>query len=75
MRESDTYQMILDEGREAGRREEVRKVLLRQGGLKFGTPDESVLQTLSRMDDLERLERMADAVLSAESWQELLRTP
>lgn len=77
MKESVTYQAIVEEGRkegiELGRQEEVRRILLRQGGKRFGPPSEAVQSILDRMT-LEALENLADHILNVESWTELLAT-
>ena len=57
---------------EKGRREEGHRVLLRQGSSRFGEPDAVTEAALRAIRDLDRLERMIDAVLTAASWQELL---
>jgi hypothetical protein len=71
MRESDTYQYILEEGATS----EVRKMLLLQGELLWGPPDATVRATLEGITELERLERMGVRVIRASGWQELLETP
>jgi hypothetical protein len=71
MHESTAYDMILDEGRVEG---EIRP-LLRQGRKRFGPPDPPTESALKATKDLERLERMGEAVLTVNSWQELLATP
>ena len=71
MHESTAYDMILDEGRIEG---EIR-LLLRQGRKRFGPPDPPTESALTATKDLERLERMGEAVLTVNSWQELLATP
>ena len=68
MRESVTYQAILDEGRV----EALQKVVLRQGRKRFGPPDESTSANLAAMDDVERLEVLSERLLDATSWQDLL---
>jgi predicted transposase YdaD len=79
MRESTAYQAILDEGRVegrvAGQVEEAIKFLLRQGQRKFGAPSAEIESTLRSLKDLERLERMGEEILTAQSWQELLAIP
>ena len=75
MRDSDTYMAILDEGREAGRIEEVRKMIVRLGKKFFGTPDESVITTINAVNDIERLESLHERLADVESWQELLASP
>ena len=75
MKESTTYQYILEEGEAIGRAKEVRKILLRQGQIRFGAPPAVVRQVLESLSDLERMERMADRVIEVSNWQELLDTP
>ncbi len=51
-------------------------VLLRLGRIQFGgSPDLETESELLAIRDLDRLNRMIEAVLTAESWQELLATP
>jgi hypothetical protein len=71
MRESDTYQAILDEGEVRG----VLRTVLRQGRKKLGEPDEPTLRAFRDINDLERLERLSDRLLEVGSWEELLQTP
>jgi predicted transposase YdaD len=75
MRDSDTYLAILDEGREEGRVEEVKKLIVRFGQKSLGTPGESVTAALASMTDLERLEFLLERVGQVQTWQELLATP
>jgi predicted transposase YdaD len=75
MKESTTYQYILDEGRAEGAVREARKILLRQGQRRFGPPSDAISAALAAITDLERLERMSDRILEIASWQELLNTP
>ena len=70
MRESSTYQAILDEGRI----EEAQKMILRLGRQKFGSPNDLIAAALQAITDLERLERMGDRILSVSTWNELLAT-
>ncbi len=74
MHESTAYDAILDEGRVEGRVEGEIRVLLRLGRKQFGPPDAATEAALTAVQDLGRLERMADALLTAKSWEELLRT-
>jgi predicted transposase YdaD len=79
MKESSTYQAILDEGRAEGRAEgetigrieEALKVLLLLGGKQFGPPNASTRATIEAAD-LERLERLTERLLDVSSWDELL---
>lgn len=80
MRESSTYQAVLDEGRIEGRAEgeslgrvaEARRVILDLGAQKFGRPDAATQQFLERLQDLEQLERLIRRILAADSWTALL---
>jgi hypothetical protein len=74
MRESSGYQIILDEGREEGALREARKILLRQGGRKFGAPGPGVDTPLQAIRDLARRERMSDRLLDVTNRQDLLAT-
>ena len=75
MRESDTYQAILDEGREEGEIREAQKILLRLGPKKLGEPDEATRRVVLELTDLEQLERLTERLLDVETWQELLENP
>lgn len=71
MHESTAYDMAVEEG-------EIRnshRVLLRLGRKLLGAPDASIETALRSIQDVERLERMTEAILTATSWQQLLATP
>jgi hypothetical protein len=76
MKESSTYQAILEEGRQEGRGEgavtEAKKVLLLQGNKVFGAPDSRTAAALERINDLPQLEDLLERLPAATSWQELL---
>ena len=74
MRESTTYQLILDEGRDEGRLEGARRMLLRLAGEFFGPPSPQEEAAISAISDVVRLERLAVRVKTASGWQELLST-
>jgi predicted transposase YdaD len=82
MRESVTYQIILEEGREEGREQgerlgrlrEARDVILRLGTQRLGQPSANVATTLDAIEDLSLLNRMIDAVLTARSWDDIVST-
>lgn len=63
------------EGKAEGKVEGARAVLLRFGRKKFGEPDAATLQTLESITDVERLERLSDAMLDVHSWTELVAVP
>ncbi len=81
LRESVTYHMILDEGREegrqegreegreqgrhAGRLEGERRLLLRLGNAKLGAPPPHVLAAIEAIDDVSRLEQLGVALLES----------
>lgn len=70
MQESTAFDEAVDEGRIDGQ----ITLLLRLGRKRFGPPDASTESALTSIKDLERLERLADAILTATSWSELLAT-
>jgi hypothetical protein len=71
MHESSAYELILEEG---GIRE-AQQILLLQGNERLGRADDGVVSALKKIQDLDRLNRLAAAVLHASTWQELLATP
>jgi hypothetical protein len=79
MKESSTYQAILEEGRLEGRTEgavaEAKKVLRLLGDEVFGPPNARTAGALERLNDLARLEDLLRRVRAAQSWQELLGEP
>jgi hypothetical protein len=71
MQESTAYDEIMEEG-------EIKRshrLLLLQGRERLSAPDAEVEGELTAIRDLDRLDRLIDAVLTANSWQELLATP
>jgi predicted transposase YdaD len=71
MRESDTYQYILDEGRAEG----LQRAVLHLGRKKLGEPDETYRRALMKLTNLDHLDRLIDRVGEVTTWQELLDTP
>jgi len=71
MEDSDTYLMILDEGRAKGHQEDILII----GEEMLGPPDETVKAQLNSVTDLDRLRRMVRRCVKAASWQEILETP
>lgn len=74
MKESVTYQKIVEEGRVEGRVEEARALLLRLGRKRFGPPSPAAEAALAGITAIERLEALSERLLDAESWEELLAT-
>jgi hypothetical protein len=84
MRESTTYQAILEEGRAEGRAEGQtvgqavgqvagrKAALLQLGERRFGPPEPPVRTRLEALNDLEEIARLTDRLLDAGSWDELL---
>jgi hypothetical protein len=64
MKDSVTYQAIIEEGKIEARHEG----LLRLGRKRFG-------QALKAIRDLDRLDRLVDRLLEASSWEQFLATP
>jgi predicted transposase YdaD len=84
MRESVTYQIILEEGEERGlerglaqgeelgRAREARELLLELGTDKFGPPDVVTTRILGEIEDRATLELLIRGLFAASSWSELL---
>jgi hypothetical protein len=68
--ESSTYRAILREGREEGKAEVAKLILLRQGCKRFGPPKAAVKKTIEAITDINRLEKLADRIFDAKSWAE-----
>jgi hypothetical protein len=60
------------EGRVEGRMEGMRELLLLQGSMRFGAPDDQTKAALEQITMLETLQQLAARLLVVESWQELL---
>jgi hypothetical protein len=71
MQESDTYLMILDEGKEA----QAKKDILLFGEERLGPAGESNEAELNSISDLERLNRLIRRAAKASTWREILDTP
>ena len=74
MRESVTYQAILEEGREEGRIQELHRTILRLGRERFGTADETTRQDIEAIRNIESLEELSVRLIRVSSWTELLGT-
>ncbi len=70
MQESTAFDEAVDEGRIDGQ----ITLLRRLGRNRFGLPDPAAESRLMAIKDLERLERLADAIFTAKNWEELLAT-
>jgi predicted transposase YdaD len=76
MRDSLTYQAIVEEGVERGRTEgrveEARELLLQLGEERFGSPPRRIRAMLAAIEDHDRLHALALSVIRVGSWDELL---
>ena len=80
MENSTYYQHILakgrvegrEEGREEGELREARKLLLRLGRKRLGSPPAETEAALNAIADLDRLESLSERLLLVSSWDELL---
>jgi hypothetical protein len=76
MKESTTYQAILQEGLREGLVEgavkEARKLLLRLGSKRLGRPSARTQASLAKIADLGQLEALVERVGVVESWHALL---
>jgi predicted transposase YdaD len=83
MHESTAYDVWAEEserrgearGEARGKIRQSHRLLLKQGSKRLGAVDPQSQSALTAIEDLDRLERMAEAVLSVASWKELLATP
>jgi len=72
MKESSTYQAILEEGESQGVLIGERKALLLVGTRRFGPPEAQIQAAIERIDSITKLEQMTDQLLDATDWDELL---
>ncbi len=80
MKESSTYQAIVQEGRQEGRQEglaqgaikEARKLLVRLGSKPLGRPSARTQAALEKIPGLGRLEALIERIGTVASWQALL---
>ena len=79
MKESSTYQAILEEGRQEGLQKglqkgavaEAKKLLRAFGSRRFGDPDSRIAAAIERIEELTLLEDLCNRLDSVRSWQEL----
>jgi predicted transposase YdaD len=75
MKESVTYQAIVEEGELKGRVETRQEDILRLGRKRLGRPSAATQAALRDIQDADRLARILDEVYTAPTWKELLATP
>ena len=84
LEDSTTYQMILSRGKElgevqgrsigekSGAANEARQIIRRLGTKRFGPISEFAESFLTSIGEVDQLERLADRLLDAKNWEELL---
>jgi predicted transposase YdaD len=75
MKESSTYQAILEEGRMEGAVAEAKKLLRLLGDEAFGPPDKRTAAAIERLIDLAHVEDLLRRMRVAGSWEELVGPP
>jgi len=75
MKESVTFQAILEEGRREGKLQEARDLLITVGRKRLGSPSASYVKRIKRIKDRLRLEELLVRLNDVESWRELLAAP
>lgn len=81
MKESSTYQLILEEGEKKGRMEgrmegqleQAQKSILLIGTKRLGQPSEEVRSAIHAISSQEVLDMMVSRLLEVESWDEILQ--
>ncbi|MGF1577888.1 MAG: hypothetical protein ACFCD0_00840 [Gemmataceae bacterium] len=72
VKESETYLMILDEGKDIGRVEEARETVLRLGSKRFGEPTLQTQTAIKNIEQTERLHQLQEKIFDVQTWDELL---
>ena len=79
MKESSTYQAIVEEGRAVGLAlgavAEARKLLRLLGDDAFGPPDSRTAAAIDGLNDLTQSEELLKRVRTADGWRDLLGLP
>ncbi len=75
MKESSTYQAIVEEGMELGMElgkvSKCREDIVRIGIKRFGKPTRRIREAISKINDPEQLDRLFDRALDVSNWTEL----
>lgn len=74
LEDSTTYQLILTRGELRGQVREAQSTILRLGVKRFGPASEAVQATVRGLANHEHLQRIADRLFDAASWEDLLAT-
>ena len=72
MKESVTYQAILEEGEVLGEAKGERNALLRIAAKKLGPPNEQTRQAIDAITDLSVIFRLQERLLDVTTWNDLL---
>jgi hypothetical protein len=62
----------MEKGEMRGQIKEARRLLFRPGRIRFGRLDKGTRAAIEAIDDLERLERLSERILTATSWADVL---
>ena len=73
LRDSTTYQGIIDDGRKIGKLEGAKELLLRQARKRFRRPDPAGEAALDAIANMARLVRLGESLANARSWAGWLR--
>ena len=68
------FPTLRDELKEAGRREELRAMIVDLATPQCGAPDEAVRASLEKIEDLARLRTICRTAVTARTWAELLQS-
>ncbi len=82
LEESTTYQYLIkkgmDQGRNEGRNEgwneglqALRKIVVHSGTRRFGVPSTEKIASLQKIEDINRLELLAERIYEVQNWDEL----
>ncbi|MGL6076287.1 MAG: hypothetical protein ACRC8S_19200 [Fimbriiglobus sp.] len=74
LEDSTTYQHILARGLARGLTREAQSLLLKLGGKRFGVATAEIESTIRNISDYDRLQRIADRLFDATTWDDLLAT-
>ena len=67
MEDSVTYQAIVEKGEIRG----LQRTLLQLGRKRFGQPDDATSLSIRSIQSVERLDKLAERILEANSWSDL----
>ncbi len=72
LKESSDYQLVHGEGLEEGKIAEARTILCGLGEVRFGKPNKTIRAAVEAIDELDRLEKMTERIVTAKGWRELI---